>query len=992
MADLDSYPQGSGIPNTPSYPLRLGQDERRVCYFADVDIALSKISTTFDWTKPNEYSKNVGTLAVAFGWAEGVLRGELERINSCADMSREEEILLNDDEMYSDLKTWLSANPEVINSIVKKILDDPSPHRVYERGSRLLDAFTEFACESHDKTHKEFLSMNLERATQFTDTDIPDLTAETATFKLRDLVKVLKDAFKDNFPVSRGTFVSQSSSRKVIDLCSLLFQERLLGTSLEVAPASYLGDITRANKDSSDPMEGAPDDDNDDGDGDDNDNELNKQVYALLSNKGYVIPDACNPKKEDIFDQLVLVFFIGALVDAADTSIPDSSVRCLFIALQTFFTIGEYRSFFGFDMPTPPSPAGPFTFTAGFECGAAVPESEYPKTGRPLLTYMQETSGGEFKYALCSCFSWGGIKTLVKSNNDAKFKKQFLAPIVFIYYRYKARVGNTLNQKLKKCSLAFVNRVKTVLLEQKIKELNDLIHTRKDVGANYAGCIITPDPLAYFTDEDGSLMFLCAALDTAGPSLANNATLLLALSGTSDDDIKRIIAGCIRGDQNFDSCKTLLNNVLLIIINDTDIPSDIDEVDLGMLGGAGYIKKAKASKAAKQVTTQITRKEAQERNRQDFYEATGEPQPARKPTGKPKPAKPTGKPQPVEKATGKPPPQANQGNKKKIMGVSKELNSAQLQSRKNPSKLQSQKNQPELQGIFNQVSRRGGLDWKEVMDRLKGRAGILVYLLTKTEAVLFTVDVCLAKSLCHIILCVVRHSMVLSFYGQLITELNLDQKKKINLLKVGLINKGRILVKRDSRRSDDELEDADPISQRQKYLKPLHYHLSSKMKVFEDELYTRWHRGISIFFSIVSPDIPNEYLLFDFLYMISASAIIRNGLICDIDDFVHAFSVVNTHTPSTYMLVRQYLRIKPDTIEKIHALCDNQQDNWSKSLSDILTRKSFTSNTTMLNLLWKKAGCGGIDKNNVHLLISELSLGELCAEHYNLRLMPTAWP
>ena len=46
----------------------------------------------------------------------------------------------------------------------------------------------------------------------------------------------------------------------------------------------------------------------------------------------------------------------------------------------------------------------------------------------------------------------------------------------------------------------------------------------------------------------------------------------------------------------------------------------------------------------------------------------------------------------------------------------------------------------------------------------------------------------------------------------------------------------------------------------------------------------------------------------------------------------------------------------------------------------------------MLNLLWKKAGCGGIDKNNVHLLISELSLGELCAEHYNLRLMPPAWP
>lgn len=967
--EIDDSAPRTGLPEPPSFTVNTSSEEgRRICRFIDVNWILTRMDS-LDWKEDMTLTDNLATLDIIYGDAADAPRGELERILECA-MTREDEKRLLENDLYADLVDWAKTADHKPASIVNTILSS----NLALRASRILDAFTEFACEGHDKIHRKFLTMNTERVDHFLE-NRP--TVEFTNAILKKLTEDLITKFRNSYKPSKGISVSQELSRNAIDGLSFVAQMVFRDDSaMEIAPASFLCDIPRPSK------EKAPTD----GGGDAAfDNNIIPQVTRAIQDRSYVVPDACNPKKEQILKDLIMVFFFGALADAADTTIPDSTVRCLFLALQTFFDIGEYQSFFGVDMePSHPHVHVPFTFTAGFECGEFGPDREYT----PILTYMQETSGGEFKYALCTCFKWSGIKKLVKTNYEAKIKKQVLAPIIFIYHRYTGDDKNGFKKKLEKCSEQFLSRVKTTVLNPKISRLSSLMQN-PEIIRQLGNNIITPTPLPHFTDEDGSFMFLVAAWNTEGPSLANNATLLLALSGMPDLDVKKIIAGSIRGEQDFDSCNTLLDNVDLLIIGNADIPSN-------MKGGGRFAKNKKLLAEQKAVETQRQRAAAaaevrtqglktqtamvmmsgtrqQQREHQLLLKEQTDAEKINK--------------HPVETTRKKPEalssnPEASASSKHNKGVVKPQLVTT---TRKDDV--------DELRTMFIRIRRYGGLDWKEVMDRLKGRAAILVYLLTGFMAILFTVDVCLAKSLCHIIFCIVRHADVLSCYGELTTILDSTQKERINILKAKLVNYGMHLP--DTGKSETQMEHPANSSvleyERKDYLERLHKYLFDKMGPLQEGMFRQWENGIKM---CTVPGkfsgIPSEYVLFNFLYLISASAIIESDLFCNRDAFVNAFSVVDSHTSSTHMLVRQYLRVNPDAMEKIHVLVDNRQENWIKSFEDPVVHE-FDEHSTLLNLIWKKASCGGIKMDSLPLLISELSLGELCYEHWNLRKMPPSW-
>ena len=1001
----DSFFEQGARPEPPSFPVKTSGDGARKCRYGDVEWVLTTASTKLDWKKAMTYTDNLASLGIIYGDAAAAARGELERIHDCAMtvMTSEEEKTLLENDLYSDLVGWADKNDKEILSIASIILQNA----IASRASRILDAFTEFACEGHDKIHRQFLAMNMDRVENFLLTR-PKIELDNKLLKslAENLIEKFKDSYKSS---SKGASVSQELSRRSIDTCSFVAQKFFREDSaMEKAPASFLCDIPRTSEDDDKSMEQGGSLDGEDDADDDFDTNMIPQVTDVISVRRYVIPDACNPKREKILMGLIIVFFFGALADAADTTIPDSNVRCLFLALQTFFTIEEYESFFGVTLQEPNrSTPVPLTITAGYECGgeSTTPDVDYT----PKPTYMQETSGGDFKYALCTCFKWGGIKKLVKGTYSAKDKKQVLAPIIFIYHRYSG-TNPELIKKLKTCSENFLARVKTGLLEPKISKLRKLM--LQDLKDRLYNDIITPNPLPYFTDEDGSFMFLCGGWNTHGPSLANNATLLLALSGMSDLDIKKIMAGSIRGDQNFNSCKTLLYNVDLLIISNEDIPNKTKK-------GGGSSKQKKAESAQQEITTRASRKQAHDDLRkkakadeEEWIMQNGTKQQQKKLLREKaqETAANRSKKLPQQAATAaaaaaaasskKPPKQAAPVRetttgvaRRSAGGIFKQPLSA-IETHKD-STTETRKDDDEydvLRRMFIQIRRYGGLDWKEVMDRLKGRAAILVYLLTTFMAILFTVDVCLAKSLCHIIFCIVRHSEVLSCYGELTTLLDRHQKQRINILKAKLVYYGQTLVdKMDVEEQMGRPSADEPPEQRRKYyLGTLHEYLSPKMFFLKQQIYTKWNEGIESIIKGNFSGMPNEYVLFNFLYLISASAIIESDLFCNKKEFVDAFSVVDSHTSSTHMLVRQYLRVNPDTMEKIHVLFDNRQENWVKSFGEAPV-KVFTEHSTMLNLIWKKAICGGIDMDTLPLLISELSLGELCDEHYNLSKMPINW-
>lgn len=295
----------------------------------------------------------------------------------------------------------------------------------------------------------------------------------------------------------------------------------------------------------------------------------------------------------------------------------------------------------------------------------------------------------------------------------------------------------------------------------------------------------------------------------------------------------------------------------------------------------------------------------------------------------------------------------------------------------------------ELLQCMKNILAKCGIDLKEMMDRSKFLTALLIKLLTKLDALIFTVDVSLAKSICHSVLTIVRHADVLSVYGKLNVTLNRDEMTKSIKLMCNLIQKGESLLRNDStnksRSVDEESFDEESCLTR------LHSEIKKNVDIFHKNLVRGYlDNGLKHFMSnsIRRP----ELRLYDLLYFMATYKKLNNkdGLFCGVNEFVRAFTPVSQKDiMPKCVLLKKFLSIDPRQLETFHVLTDMRSHDWSDKLLLETTSVKYDPNSTLLRKINEVKLTREINEQDIKDIIRDLKLGEVCVELNNFNY---GWP
>lgn len=291
-----------------------------------------------------------------------------------------------------------------------------------------------------------------------------------------------------------------------------------------------------------------------------------------------------------------------------------------------------------------------------------------------------------------------------------------------------------------------------------------------------------------------------------------------------------------------------------------------------------------------------------------------------------------------------------------------------------------------ITAIIRFIQAKCGIDLKEMMDRSKFLTALLIKLLTGFEALIYTVDVSLAKSICHLVLTIVRHADVLSVYGKLNIDLTIEEIQNSIDLMCNLIQKGYTLLSE----KDKVKVHSSAQEYRNECLKRLFSHVKTEIDRFHTEIVTEYFRGGLAHFMNDIPRQP-ELRLYDVLYFMTTYNKLSNvdSLFCDENEFVKAFNPQNhKDIMPKCILLKKFMSIKGQRLEDFHVLTDMRSRDWSDKLLE--TNLKYNPNSTLVQRINSaKRPTRPVTFHDINDIIRGLSLGEACVELSNFK---HEWP